>query len=124
MSSSSESVPSSQRSSFSLSPEEARRGSNVSTPATSTASLVSRASSPNPTDVLTRQFPKPGEQLDVAEMLARAPARHSLRYYVKNARDVAATVESKEQQAKAFAEVKARLLKAKDDLGQLPSARQ
>ena len=54
-------------------------------------------------------------------MLAREPARHSLRFYVKNARDIPVRAETKNEKALAFAETKAQLLKARDEMTKLHS---
>ncbi|KAK3944638.1 hypothetical protein QBC46DRAFT_157616 [Diplogelasinospora grovesii] len=74
---------------------------------------------PKKLDALQRQFPKPEHEPTVEEMLARPPQKWSVGHYVKNAREVKAPVVDKEQEAKAFAEAKKELLRAKQELQNL-----
>jgi hypothetical protein len=52
-------------------------------------------------------------------MLARPPARWSLRHYVKNARDAEPRTQDKQQQAVEFAAIKQELLAAREAMKQL-----
>jgi len=67
-------------------------------------------------DALSRHFPKPTHEADVAELLERKPGKYSLAHYVKNARDVKPHVVDKVQQSKAFEDIKKELLLAQQQL--------
>lgn len=70
-------------------------------------------------DAMSRTFPKPAEDIPLAELLLRPPGKWSLGHYVKNARDVKRPVVDKEKQAKDFEAAKRELLRAKAELENL-----
>jgi hypothetical protein len=135
MTTSSEYFPTSKRSSISSSssllpeldgpvPPVNRTGTGAS--ATPSSSAVSLAAAASPTsaarvDPLSRDFPKPAREPTLEEMLARPPQKWSLGHYVKHAREARVPVPDKEAQARAFAETKQQLLKAREELSQLES---
>ncbi|KAL2124099.1 hypothetical protein VTJ04DRAFT_464 [Mycothermus thermophilus] len=77
-------------------------------------------------DPLSREFPKPEHEPSLDELLARKPLRYSLQHTLKNPRSVAwgdevvrsakREEEEKEEKARKFAEVKRKLLEAKEEL--------
>ncbi len=76
-----------------------------------------------PADPLSRHYPKPAADIDVAEALAREPRRWSLAYWMKNAKEISNASPSKEARARKFDEAKKELLKAKLQLARLPAAK-
>ncbi|KAK0621249.1 hypothetical protein B0T17DRAFT_508620 [Bombardia bombarda] len=74
-------------------------------------------------DAMSCKFPKPTQEATLEEMLARPPQKWSVGHYVKHARDYQAPAVDKEKQAKAFADTKRELLKAKEDLKMLALGR-
>ncbi|KAH8894772.1 hypothetical protein GQ53DRAFT_820466 [Thozetella sp. PMI_491] len=127
MSSQESSAVSSKRSSFSSvdvpAPAFCRADTHASIVSAASTSTTSSTAGGTLVDVLCRDFPKPADQINVAEMISRPPQPHSLRYYVKNARDLEIPAESKEVQAKKFAEEKKKLLAASNKLNHLQPSR-
>lgn len=63
--------------------------------------------------VEVRVTTKPTEEATIEELLARPPPKHSLSYYVKNARDRRMPVVDPEEEKMRFEKAKAELLAAK-----------
>ena len=80
------------------------------------SSVSSQTQKDIPVDPLSRHYPKPTAEINVAEALARQPGRWTLGYWVKNAKDMQPPVQSRELQATKFADAKRELLRAKGDL--------
>lgn len=82
---------------------------------TTTSSQAPRA----PIDPLSREYPKPTADIDVAEALAREPRKWTLAHWAKNAKEAQRIPLSKEIQAKKFEEAKKELMKAKAEMAAL-----
>ncbi|KAK0646596.1 hypothetical protein B0T16DRAFT_390999 [Cercophora newfieldiana] len=74
-------------------------------------------------DPMIRHYPKPTEEIDVEAMLARKPLKGTLSHYFKNARDVKIPVKTAAQQAKDFEDTKKELLRAKEEMQRLSTAK-
>ncbi|EFX00382.1 hypothetical protein CMQ_7384 [Grosmannia clavigera kw1407] len=72
-------------------------------------------------DPLSRAYPKPERELDVAEALTRTPPKWSLGYWTKNARDMPAPPTSVSR--RGLEKAKQELRKAQLDMSQQRSAR-
>lgn len=106
----SESNPSSHRSSFSstLSKEASERVvieeiSRTSTPdskVTTSSTTIVQKKYYHATDPLLRNYPKPAEVVSTTELMARPALRHSLSNWAKNARDLQQLVKDPETRAK------------------------
>lgn len=72
---------------------------------------------------MRREYIKPTDEMDFDELLARKPQKWSLGHYVKNARDVKKPVKTPAQEAQAFQDTKAELLRAKEELQRLAGKR-
>ncbi len=91
-------------------------------PPSRSSTLDSRAGS-IPVDPLSRHYPKPATDINVAEALAREPRRWSLAYWVKNGKEISDLRPNAEAQRRKFEETKEELLKARLDMAQLPATR-
>ncbi|KAK0623543.1 hypothetical protein B0T14DRAFT_495006 [Immersiella caudata] len=67
-------------------------------------------------DAMTCHFPKPTEELNLDEMLAREPRKHTLGHWFKNGKEVRLPETTPAQQAKAFEDAKKELLRAKEEM--------
>lgn len=93
------------------------RRSSISTNSTSSRdSLPGRLVRPhtglNPLDALSREYPKPAEEIDVAKQLSLEPRKHSLYHSLKRSAtsERAVAVEDAETKAKKLAAAKAEML--------------
>ncbi|ROV89559.1 hypothetical protein VSDG_08544 [Cytospora chrysosperma] len=91
---------------------------------TATSSSASSICSPGepayPVDPLSRQFPKPTDEVNVAEMLERKPLKWTVGHYIKTpTREVSDPFEDKEKIAQDMEARKRELLAAKEELRRL-----
>ncbi len=89
---------------------------------TSTTSSLASLSTPT-IDPLSRTYPKPTHEINVAEALSREPRKWTLGYWAKNAKDMPLPMHNKEVQARKFEEAKRELLRAKAELAQVTAAK-
>ncbi|KAK4456280.1 hypothetical protein QBC34DRAFT_14283 [Podospora aff. communis PSN243] len=106
---------------FSSAPRSSSMSSTISSQSDIAGSLnTTRARPKLRRDAMTTHFPKPTEEINVAEMLARKPPKHTLSHWFKNGKDVKLPVHTPAQQAKDFEDTKNELLRAKEELLKLP----
>lgn len=74
-----------------------------------------------PTDPLSREYPKPTEEVDLEEMLARKPLRWSLAHYIKERpiREPPNPMDDKQRVARDLETKKKELLEAKEQIQKL-----
>lgn len=91
-----------------------------STLASSASSICSQVDPAYPIDPLTRQFPAPAEEVDVAEMLKRKPLKWSLGHYIASpTRDLEDPFDHREKVAQDMEAKKGELLAAKEEMRKL-----
>ncbi|KAF9874111.1 hypothetical protein CkaCkLH20_08483 [Colletotrichum karsti] len=99
-----------------------RTSAEIQRPAVTSAPVKPKAANPLPP--LSRDFPKPTEEIDVAEALSRKPGRWSIQGTItaKNARVFPPVDEEKEKAKRQqnLADVKKSLFAAKDSLKDIP----
>ncbi|TPX12060.1 uncharacterized protein E0L32_007175 [Thyridium curvatum] len=92
----------------------------VARPAQPSRVTTSSSQAPQaPVDPLSREYPKPAAEIDVAEALTREPRKWTLAHWAKNAKDTQPATLSKEIQARKFEEAKKELLKARAEMAAL-----
>lgn len=94
----------------------------------SSAEQAMRSSSPSQTadvDPLSRTFPKPTEDVDLDEMLARKPLKWTLGHYVKEAatREPSKPAEDKDRLAQDMEAKKREMLAAKEEIRRLSAGK-
>lgn len=110
----------------SSSAEQAIRASSAATPSSpsSTSSHIS-ADQTGDVDPLARNFPKPTEDVDLDEMLARKPLKWTLGHYVKeaSAREPSKPAEDKDRLAQDMEAKKKEMLAAKEEIRRLSASK-
>lgn len=110
----------------SSSAEQAIRASSAATPPSpSSTSSHSSADQTGDVDPLARNFPKPTEDVDLDEMLARKPLKWTLGHYVKEAstREPSKPAEDKDRLAQDMQAKKKEMLAAKEELRRLSASK-
>ncbi|ROV98434.1 hypothetical protein VMCG_07126 [Cytospora schulzeri] len=93
---------------------------NSTATSSSASSICSPGESAYPVDPLSRTFPKPTEEVNVAEMLERKPLKWTVGHYIKTpTREVSDPFEDKEKIAQDMEARKRELLAAKEELRRL-----
>ncbi|EGO57773.1 hypothetical protein NEUTE1DRAFT_109965 [Neurospora tetrasperma FGSC 2508] len=95
------------------SPVGTASGHHRSSISSTTSSVVTTSTTSDAAVVEVRVTTKPAEEATIEELLARPPPKHSLSYYVKNARDRRMPVVDPEEERMRFEKAKAELLAAK-----------
>lgn len=106
----------------SSSAEQAIRSSTAAAPSSPTStSSQSSADQTGDVDPLARTFPKPTEDVDLDEMLARKPLKWTLGHYVKetSTREPSKPVEDKDRLAQDMEARKKEMLAAKEEIRRL-----
>lgn len=92
-------------------------------PATSLLPLLSNPVPAPQVDPLSRDYPKPTEEVNVAEMLSRKPMKWSVNHYIKETAALRAastpTVEDRGRAARELEDRKRELLAAKEEIRRL-----
>jgi hypothetical protein len=101
---------------FPSAPRTSSMSSTISSQSDIASSLTTGARPKVKRDAMTTYFPKPTEELNLEEMLAREPRKHTLGHWFKNGKDIKLPVHTPAQQAKAFEDTKKELLRAKEEL--------
>lgn len=110
----------------SSSAEQAIRSSAAATPSSpSSSSSQSPAEQPCDVDPLSRNFPKPAEDVDLDEMLARKPLKWTLGHYVKevSTREPSRPAEDKDRVAQDMEAKKREMLAVKEEIRRLSASR-
>lgn len=104
----------------SSSAEQAIRSSAAATP-----SSQCPADQTGDVDPLSRTFPKPTEDVDLDEMLARKPLKWTLGHYVKEAatRESSKPAEDKDQLAQDMEAKKREMLAAKEEIRRMSAGK-
>lgn len=110
----------------SSSAEQAMRSSAAATPSSpSSSSSQCSAEQTGDVDPLSRTFPKPTEDVDLDEMLARKPLKWTLGHYVKEAatREPSKPAEDKDRLAQDMEAKKREMLAVKEEIRRLSAGK-